>query len=58
MDGTLLAATQISIDRDVKIDHFQLLCIAAVSDGQNAEFALWWGFFFLFVIQNYIVQSY
>lgn len=39
MDGTLLAATQISqisIDRDVKIDHFQLLCIAAVSDGQNA----------------------
>lgn len=46
MDGTLLAATQISIDRDVKIDHFQLLCIAAVSDGQNAEFALWWVFFF------------
>lgn len=46
MDGTLLAATQISIDRDVKIDHFQLLCIAAVSDGQNAEFALWWVVFF------------
>lgn len=42
-DATLLTATQTSIDRDVKIDHFQLLCIA-VSDGQNAESALWWVF--------------
>lgn len=40
MDVKLLAATQTSIDRDVKIDHFQLLC-TAVSDGQNADSALW-----------------
>lgn len=57
MDGALLAATQISIDGHAKIDHFQLLCTTAVSDGQSAESALWWGFF-SFVIQNYIVQSY
>lgn len=56
MDGTLLAATQIPIDGDAKIDHFQLLCTAAVSDGQSAESALWW--IFLFVIQNYIVRTY
>lgn len=43
MDAKLLAATQTSIDRDVKIEHFQLLCTA--SDGENAESALWFLFY-------------
>jgi len=29
MDAKLLAATQTSVDRDIKIDHFQLLCTAS-----------------------------